>query len=55
VQVARDLYGEIHDYTWSADGRWLAYSINAANQQSGIWLYNVDSRKATLGQRYPFE
>src|SRR3954463_15160435 len=48
VQVARDMYSEIHDYTWSPDGRWLAYSINAANAQAGIWLYNVDTRKATL-------
>jgi len=48
VQVARDMYAEIHDYTWSPDGRWLAYSINAANAQAGIWLYNVDTRKATL-------
>lgn len=48
VQVARDPYTEIHDYTWSPDGRWLAYSIAGANQQSGIWLYNLESRKATL-------
>jgi len=48
VQVARDMIQEIHDYTWSPDGHWLAYSINAANQQAGIWLYNIDTRKATL-------
>jgi tricorn protease len=48
VQVARDLYTEIHDYSWSPDSRWLAYSIVGANQQSGVWLYNVDTRKATL-------
>ncbi len=48
VQVARDTFAEIHDYTWSPDSRWLAYSITGSNQQSGIWLYNVDSRKATL-------
>ncbi|MBV8806573.1 MAG: PD40 domain-containing protein, partial [Sinobacteraceae bacterium] len=48
VQVARDTYAEIHDYSWSPDGRWLAYSIVGTNQQSGIWLYNVDTRKATL-------
>src|SRR5882757_8489709 len=48
VQVARDLYTEIHDYTWSPDGRWLAYSIVGANQQSGIWLYNTETRKASL-------
>ena len=48
VQVARDMYSEIHDYSWSPDGRWLAYSINAPNLQSGIWLYNLDTKKATL-------
>ncbi|MBS0418475.1 MAG: PD40 domain-containing protein [Proteobacteria bacterium] len=48
VQVARDTYTEIHDYTWSPDGHWLAYSITASNTQSGIWLYNTDTRKATL-------
>ena len=48
VQVARDPYTEIHDYSWSPDGRWLAYSITGANQQSGVWLYNIDTRKATL-------
>jgi tricorn protease len=48
IQVARDTYTEIHDYSWSPDGRWLAYSIVGANQQSGIWLYNTDTRKASL-------
>ncbi|HEY3786213.1 MAG TPA: S41 family peptidase [Steroidobacteraceae bacterium] len=48
VQVAQDKFAEIHDYTWSPDGRWLAYSITGANQQTGIWLYNLESRKATL-------
>jgi tricorn protease len=48
VQVARDPYTEIHDYAWSPDGRWLAYSITGANQQSAIWLYSLDTHKATL-------
>jgi tricorn protease len=47
VQVAQDKYNEIHDQAWSPDGRWLAYSITAANQQSGIWLYNLEKRQAT--------
>ncbi|HET9391815.1 MAG TPA: PDZ domain-containing protein, partial [Steroidobacteraceae bacterium] len=47
VQIAQDRYNEIHDYAWSPDGRWLAYSITADNQQSGIWLYNLETRKAT--------
>src|ERR1700753_2912111 len=46
-QVARDQFQEIHDYAWSPDGRWLAYSITGLNQQSAIWLYNADSHKAT--------
>jgi tricorn protease len=48
VQIAQDRYNEIHDQAWSPDGRWIAYSITAANQQPGIWLYNVETRKAVL-------
>jgi tricorn protease len=46
-EVARDPYNEIHDYSWSPDGKWLAYSTTATNQQAGIWLYDVEARKAT--------
>jgi tricorn protease len=48
LQVAQDRYNEIHDQAWSPDGRWLAYSITGANQQSGIWLYDVEKRKAVM-------
>ncbi|HVO09149.1 MAG TPA: S41 family peptidase [Vicinamibacteria bacterium] len=47
VQVAQDPYSEVHDYSWSPDGRWVAYSLTGANQQRGIWLYEVATRKAT--------
>jgi tricorn protease len=46
-QVGQDPYQEIQSYTWAPDGHWLAYVITGSNQQSGIWLYNVDTRKAT--------
>jgi tricorn protease len=46
-QVAQDPYQEVQSYTWAPDGHWLAYVITGSNQQSGIWLYNVDNRKAT--------
>jgi tricorn protease len=46
-EVARDVYNEIRDYSWSPDGKWLAYSITGVNQQTGIWLYDLDSGKAT--------
>ena len=45
--VAQDKYKEIHDESFSPDGRWLAYSLTGANQQRGIWLYNIGSGKAT--------
>jgi len=47
-QVAQDPYAEIHDYTWSPDGRWLAYSLTRANQLSGIWLYSIESHQGRL-------
>jgi tricorn protease len=47
-QLAQDPYQEIQNYTWAPDGHWLAYVISGANQQTGIWLYNFDTRKSTL-------
>ena len=46
VQVAQDTFSEIHDQSFSPDGRWLAYSITAGNQQKGIWIDNIGSGKA---------
>jgi tricorn protease len=46
-RVAEDKYSEIHDYTWSPDGLWLAYSLVGANQQSNIWLYSLRTHHAT--------
>jgi tricorn protease len=48
VKVDMDLRGEMHDYTWSPDGKWLAYSKGRDNQVPGLWLYSLDSGKATL-------
>jgi tricorn protease len=46
TQVAQDPYSEIHDQSFSPDGRWLAYSLTGANQQRGIWIDNIGSGKA---------
>ncbi|MGH8457647.1 MAG: S41 family peptidase, partial [Stenotrophobium sp.] len=46
-QVAQDRYMEIHDYVWSPDGRWLAYSTTDENQVRSISLYSVESGRAT--------
>ena len=47
VQVAQDPYQEIHDQSWSPDGKWLAYSMQSANQQRAIYLYDLATRHAT--------
>ena len=47
TKVDQDPRNEIHDYTWSPDGEWLAYSKQRDNQIPGIWLYNLDDAKAT--------
>ncbi len=46
TQVAEDPYNEIHDQSFSPDGRWLAYSLTGANQQRGIYLYSLESARA---------
>jgi tricorn protease len=46
-QIAQDVYDEIHDYSWSPDGKWLAYSAVDPNHIRAIWLYGLDAGKAT--------
>jgi len=48
VKIGQDRNNEIHDYTWSPDGQWLAWSQQRENQLPGIWLYSLESGKATL-------
>ncbi|MGH8146245.1 MAG: S41 family peptidase [Rhodanobacteraceae bacterium] len=47
TQVAQDKNNEMHDYSWSPDGRWLAYSTGNVHGIHQIWLYNLASGKAT--------
>lgn len=47
VQVAQDRYQEMHDYVWSPDGRWLAYSLTDDSQQRQLWLYEIATHRAT--------
>ncbi len=46
IQVAEDIYSEIHDQSFSPDGRWLAYSLTEPNQQRALWIYGLESAKA---------
>ncbi|MDE3136514.1 MAG: PD40 domain-containing protein [Acidobacteriota bacterium] len=47
VQIDKAEYGEIRDYSWSPDSRWVAYSKAASNQYGVIELYSLDSGKIT--------
>jgi tricorn protease len=47
VQIDKAEYGEIRDYTWSPDSRWVAYSKAASNQYGVIELYSLGSGKIT--------
>jgi tricorn protease len=39
--------GEIHEYTWSGDSRWLAYARPGDNWLSHVRLYSLDSDRFT--------
>ncbi len=47
VEVTRAKVWEIHDYVWSPDSKWLAYSQQEATGLSDVYLYSLDSCKAT--------
>ena len=47
VEVDRGKYGEILNYSWSPDSKWLAYDKNLASGYSVVYLYGLDDRKST--------
>ncbi|HEX5717784.1 MAG TPA: PDZ domain-containing protein [Thermoanaerobaculia bacterium] len=38
---------DIFDYRWSPDSRWLTYTKEVETQLDSIWVYSLDTRKAT--------
>jgi tricorn protease len=44
--VDRDDYGDITDYRWSPDSRWLTYTKDNEAQFSSIYVYNLGDAKA---------
>ncbi len=42
----RDDYGDIVDYRWSPDSRWLTYTKNNEAQFSSVYVYNLADAKA---------
>jgi tricorn protease len=47
VQVDRGEYGEITNYSWSPDSKWIAYDKNGDNQYSVVYLYSLADHKIT--------
>ena len=47
VQVDHATYGEITNYSWSRDSKWLVYDKNAENLYSMVYLYSLDDHKVT--------
>ena len=45
VEVGRGKYGEIVNYSWSPDSKWLAYDKNLESGYSVVYLYGLDDRK----------
>lgn len=39
--------GDITDYRWAPDSRWLTYTKVGATQFPSVWVYNLDDKKAS--------
>lgn len=52
-KIAVDENAEIHDFNFSPDSKWIAYSLTQPNQQRALWVYNIDQKmpaRLTSGQ-----
>jgi tricorn protease len=47
VEIDQTGTGALADFSWSADGKWIAYAKAGENGLSSIWLYSFDSSRRT--------
>jgi tricorn protease len=47
VEVDKNKYGEIVNYRWSPDSKWLVYDKNVDSGYSAVYLYGLTDRKIT--------
>ena len=47
VEVDKGKYGEILNYSWSSDSKWISYDKPEKNQYSVVYLYSLMERKIT--------
>ena len=41
-----EFFWEVSDYSWSPDGKWIAYSFVEFNRNNRIFLYNVEQNRS---------
>jgi len=46
VETSRAESGEINDYTWSSDSKWIAYAKPEVEGMIKIYLYSLETRKS---------
>ncbi|MBD3179967.1 MAG: acetyl-CoA synthetase, partial [Candidatus Latescibacteria bacterium] len=46
-KIAQDDWGDINDYSWSADSKWVTYIKRGSNGYGSVFVYSVDSGKST--------
>ena len=47
TDVDRNERGDITDYRWSPDSRWLTYTKAGETLMPSVWVYSLDAKKAT--------
>ncbi len=47
IRIDQDKLSPINDYSWSPDGRWIAYTKVNKSGLSQIYFYNTDNKKIT--------
>ena len=48
TEIAKSEDGEMSDFAWSPDSKWIAYSDSKVSEFSRIFIYNVDSKKTEV-------
>jgi tricorn protease len=46
TEADRHERGDINDYRWSPDSRWLTYTKNGDTLLPSVWVYSLDTKKA---------
>jgi tricorn protease len=45
TDVDKSAHGDITNYSWAPDSRWIAYTKQGDNQSSEIWVYSIPNKR----------